>query len=101
MLESALEQALSGRGQVIGVVGEAGVGKSRLCHEFAERQRMKGVPGYHVAGQAHMKSVPLLPVLELLRVYFGIGESIPTRRRASGSPGDSRCSTTASPATFP
>ena len=77
MLGSALEQALSGRGQVIGIVGEAGVGKSRLCHEFAERQRMKGVPVYHVAGQAHMKSVPLLPVLELLRAYFGIGESDP------------------------
>src|SRR3989449_5033799 len=33
MLESALEHAFAGQGQVIGVVGEAGVGKSRLCHE--------------------------------------------------------------------
>jgi len=69
-----LEQAFDGQGQVIGIVGEAGVGKSRLCHEFTERRRAKGTPLYHVAGQAHAKSVPLLPVLQLLRAYFEIGE---------------------------
>jgi class 3 adenylate cyclase/tetratricopeptide (TPR) repeat protein len=73
-LESALELALAGQGQVIGVVGEAGVGKSRLCHEFAERHLAKGTPVYHLAGQAHARSVPLLPLLQLLRSYFGITE---------------------------
>ncbi len=34
-LEAALERALAGEGQVVGIVGEPGVGKSRLCHEFA------------------------------------------------------------------
>src|SRR5207245_2892453 len=33
VLERALEQSLAGEAQVIGIVGEAGVGKSRLCHE--------------------------------------------------------------------
>jgi class 3 adenylate cyclase/tetratricopeptide (TPR) repeat protein len=74
LLESTLEQAFSGQGQVIGIVGETGVGKSRLCHEFAERRRAKGIPVYHLAGQAHAKSVPLLPVLQLLRSYFEITE---------------------------
>jgi class 3 adenylate cyclase/tetratricopeptide (TPR) repeat protein len=74
MLESAVEQAFAHQGQVIGIVGEAGVGKSRLCHEFAERRRARGIPVYHLAGQAHTKSVPLLPVLELMRAYFDIGE---------------------------
>jgi class 3 adenylate cyclase/tetratricopeptide (TPR) repeat protein len=73
-LESALQHAFAGHGQVIGIVGEAGVGKSRLCHEFAEHQRAKGTPIYHVAGQAHAKSVPLLPLLQLLRDYFEITE---------------------------
>ena len=73
-LESAWGQALGGRWQLIGIVGEAGVGKSRLCHEFAERQRARGVPVYHVAGQAHAKSVALMPVLELLRALFEITE---------------------------
>ena len=44
MLESALEQALAGQRQVIGIVGEAGVGKSRLCHEFARALPGEGHP---------------------------------------------------------
>ena len=38
-LRAALEQALEGNTQVVGVVGEAGVGKSRLCEEFARLAR--------------------------------------------------------------
>ena len=34
VLENAFEQARAGEAQVIGIVGEPGVGKSRLCHEF-------------------------------------------------------------------
>ncbi|MEA2429951.1 MAG: hypothetical protein QOI19_424, partial [Thermoleophilaceae bacterium] len=71
-LETALEQAFAGQAQIVGIVGEAGVGKSRLCGEFTRRQREKGVPVYHVAGQPHAKSVPLLPVLQLMRAYFDI-----------------------------
>ena len=71
-LESALAQALAGQGQVVGIVGEAGVGKSRLCHELSERCRAKGIPIYHVAAQAHAKAVPLMPVLQFLRDYFEI-----------------------------
>ena len=74
MLEIGLERARAGQGQVIGIVGDAGVGKSRLCHEFAERHRAKGMPVYHVAGQAHAKSVSLLPLLQFLRSYFEITE---------------------------
>ena len=71
-LETGLGRSLSGQGQVIGIVGEAGVGKSRLCHELAERCRAKGIPVYHVAGLAHATAVPLMPVLQFLRAYFGI-----------------------------
>jgi adenylate cyclase len=73
-LETALERAMAGEAQVVGIVGEAGVGKSRLCSEFTRRLRERGVPVYHVAGQPHAKSVPLLPVLQLLRAFFDIGE---------------------------
>ena len=59
---------------MIGIVGEAGVGKSRLCHEFAERCRAKDIAVHHLAGQAHAKSVPLMPLLQLLRAFFEIGE---------------------------
>jgi putative protein kinase ArgK-like GTPase of G3E family len=40
-LEAALEQAIAGNAQVIGIVAEAGTGKSRLCYEFAERCRAR------------------------------------------------------------
>ncbi len=72
VLESAFEQAKGGEAQIIGVVGEAGVGKSRLCHEFIQRWRTRGVPVYHTTGQAHTRSVPLMPVMHLMRSYFDI-----------------------------
>jgi class 3 adenylate cyclase/tetratricopeptide (TPR) repeat protein len=74
-LEAALEQARSGSGAVVGVVGEAGVGKSRLCHEFVERCRRQGIPIYEAQGQAHGREIPFLPVLQMMRSYFGIAES--------------------------
>jgi adenylate cyclase len=74
-LEAALEQSQNGSGAVVGVVGEAGVGKSRLCHEFVERCRRQGIPVYEAQGQAHGREIPFLPVLQMMRSYFGIAES--------------------------
>ena len=73
-LEAALEQAIAGNAQVIGVVADAGTGKSRLCYEFAERCRAREIAVYEAHGVAHGKAVPLLPVLEFWRGYFGITE---------------------------
>ena len=73
-LEAALERAIAGNAQVVGVVAEAGTGKSRLCYEFAERCRARGVPVYEARGVAHGKAISLLPVLEFWRAYFGITE---------------------------
>jgi class 3 adenylate cyclase len=73
-LESALEQALAGSGQVFGVVADAGTGKSRLCFEFAEACRAKGISVRATTGVAHGKAVPLLPVFEFYRGVFGISE---------------------------
>ncbi|NIQ90348.1 MAG: adenylate/guanylate cyclase domain-containing protein, partial [Deltaproteobacteria bacterium] len=87
-LESALAQAGEGRGQVVGVVGEAGVGKSRLCLEFVERCRARGIAVYEAHCPAHGKAVPFLPLLELLRAYFGIAErdtAAEARRKIAGT----------------
>src|SRR4051812_27003804 len=73
-LEAALEEARDGRPRVIGVVADAGVGKSRLCDTFASRCRARGIPVYHASGQAHATSIPLLPVLEIMRTYFDVTE---------------------------
>jgi adenylate cyclase len=74
-LEAALGRALAGDAPVVGVVAEAGVGKSRLCFEFFERCRARGIATYQASGVAHGKGIPLLPILQLLRNYFGIGDA--------------------------
>jgi class 3 adenylate cyclase/tetratricopeptide (TPR) repeat protein len=87
-LESALIQAGEGRGQVVGVVGEAGVGKSRLCLEFVEGCRARGIAVHEAHCPAHGKAVSFLPLLELLRAYFGIAErdsAAEARRKIAGT----------------
>jgi len=74
-LDLALESALEGRGGVVGVVAEAGVGKSRLCAEFLARARAKGIATYEGHCPSHGRAVPLLPALELMRAFFGVLDS--------------------------
>jgi class 3 adenylate cyclase/tetratricopeptide (TPR) repeat protein len=74
VLEAALERAVAGSGQVVGVVADPGLGKSRLCAEFAERCRAREIRVYEARGVAHGKGIPWLPILESLRGYFGIIE---------------------------
>ena len=79
-LEAALERAIAGNGQVVGVVAEPGTGKSRLCYEFAERCRARGDPGLRGARRRPREGrCPCFPILELFRGYFGITEQ-DTRR---------------------
>ena len=73
-LEAALERSLKGHGQTVGVVAEAGTGKSRLCFEFVDRCRARGFTILEARGVAHGRHVPMLPMLELFRVYFGVQE---------------------------
>jgi len=74
VLEAALERARGGSGQVVGVVAEAGTGKSRLCAEFLDGCRARGIPVLEGHGVAHGKSIPMLPMLELWRAFFGIAD---------------------------
>ena len=71
-LEAALARAESGHGQVIGIVGEPGLGKSRLCLEFVEQCRGQGLQVFEAHCPAHGKNIPYLPILELFRNYFEI-----------------------------
>ena len=71
-LEAALAQVETGRGQYVGVLGEAGVGKSRLCFEFAARCRLRGIRVVSASCPSHGRRIPLLFQMELMRNYFGI-----------------------------
>ena len=72
VLTEALEKARSGSGQVVGIVGEAGVGKSRIILEmkclFPDTAMLEG-QCLHYGG-----SMAYLPFLDILRSYFGIKE---------------------------
>ncbi|MDP1849299.1 MAG: AAA family ATPase [Solirubrobacteraceae bacterium] len=73
-LLAALERAVAGDGRAIGIVGDAGVGKSRLVHEFVAGCAARGLVVNATGGVAHGRYVPFLPILALYRAYFGIGE---------------------------
>ncbi len=71
-LDDAVEQTDAGNGQVVGIMAEAGTGKSRLCFEFLERCRARGMKVFEGRAVAHGRNIPFLPILEVYRSYFGI-----------------------------
>src|SRR5262245_51700840 len=71
-LAEALDLARAGRGQVVAVVGEPGVGKSRLLWEFARSYRTEGCLVLEAAGVSYGQATTYLPVIELLHEYFQI-----------------------------
>ncbi|MFT5694219.1 MAG: class 3 adenylate cyclase/tetratricopeptide (TPR) repeat protein [Myxococcota bacterium] len=75
VLETALDRAMKGNAQVVGVIAEAGIGKSRLCLEFAKHCRDRGIKVREAHAQAHGQLTPFLPVLDMLRQLFGIEPS--------------------------
>jgi class 3 adenylate cyclase/tetratricopeptide (TPR) repeat protein len=76
-LEAELANAANSEARVVGVVGEAGSGKSRLCFEFAESCRKRGICVYETRVMAHGHATPYQPILELLRDYLGIKATQP------------------------
>jgi predicted ATPase len=74
VLDAALERAAAGQRQVVGIVAEAGVGKSRVCYEFAERCRAREIRVVEGHGVPHGRAVPLLPWMEVFRSTYRISE---------------------------
>ena len=71
-LRKALEQARADHGQVVGVVGEPGLGKSRLFFEFTHSHRTQGWLILESGSVSYGKATPYLPVIDLLKAYFKI-----------------------------
>ena len=71
-LREALEQAAAGHGQVVAVVGEPGVGKSRLFYEFIHSHRTEGWLILESSAVSYGKATPYLPLIDLLKSYFKI-----------------------------
>jgi DNA-binding NtrC family response regulator/tetratricopeptide (TPR) repeat protein len=69
-LRDILAQVQGGRGQVVGIVGEPGVGKSRLLYEFHRRLRSDQVLDLEADCSSYSTSVPYMPLRDLLKAYF-------------------------------
>jgi class 3 adenylate cyclase/tetratricopeptide (TPR) repeat protein len=73
-LRRAQQLAGEGHGQVAAIVGEAGVGKSRLVYEFTHSHRLQGWLTLESASVSYGKATSWLPVIELLKGYFKIND---------------------------
>jgi class 3 adenylate cyclase/tetratricopeptide (TPR) repeat protein len=74
VLHDRLAQVESGHGRIVGIVGEAGLGKSRLLYEFRASLAVGRVGWLEGNCLAHEQPLPYGPVLEILRVAFHIEE---------------------------
>jgi class 3 adenylate cyclase/tetratricopeptide (TPR) repeat protein len=73
-LRQALGRAAAGHGQVVAVIGEPGVGKTRLVHEFTPSHDTSGWLILDSHSVSYGQATPYLPVLDLLKVYFAIDD---------------------------
>src|SRR5213596_3254132 len=73
-LDAGLRRALEGRGLAMGVVGAAGVGKSRLCHEFVELCRSRSLPVVEAHCLSHARTAPLGVLREVLLGALGVDQ---------------------------
>ena len=73
-LGHAQEQAGTGHGQVVAMVGEAGVGKSRLVYEFVHSHRTHDWLVLESASVSYGKATPYFPVIDLLKRYAHVEE---------------------------
>jgi class 3 adenylate cyclase len=79
-IEYAAEQARAGHGQIVAVMADPGVGKSRLFAEFKARTQ-KDCMLLDAYSVSHGKATAYLPVIELLRDYFEITAEDDGRKR--------------------
>ena len=71
-LRKALEQSRAGHGQLVATVGDPGVGKSRLFHEFTHSHRTQDWLILELGSVSYGRATSYLPVIDLLKVYFKV-----------------------------
>jgi class 3 adenylate cyclase/tetratricopeptide (TPR) repeat protein len=78
-LHRALEQAAAGHGQIVAIVGEPGVGKSRLIYEFIHSHRVHGWLVLESSSVSYGKAASYVPLSDLFKGYFKIADRDDTR----------------------
>jgi adenylate cyclase len=80
-ISERLDLALQGQGQVVGIVAEAGVGKSRLVAEVVRIARHKGFVGYGGACQSDGVNTPYLVWKGICSAFFDVDSQLPLRKQ--------------------
>jgi len=80
-LHQVLEQAGTGHGQVVAVIGEPAIGKTRLFYEFTHASRTQNWLLLESSSTSYGKATPYLPLIDLLKTYFQIEDRDDGRRR--------------------
>jgi class 3 adenylate cyclase/tetratricopeptide (TPR) repeat protein len=80
VLRQTLDRAGAGHGQIVALVGEPGVGKSRLVWEFGHSHRTQGWLVLQSGSVSYGKATSYLPVIDLLKSYCGIEDRDDARR---------------------
>jgi class 3 adenylate cyclase/tetratricopeptide (TPR) repeat protein len=72
VLHEHLGQVMQGQGQVIGIVGEPGMGKSRLLYEFVQQVAEQAVTYYEGHCLPYGTTTPYGPIIDVLRQHCGL-----------------------------
>jgi transcriptional regulator with AAA-type ATPase domain/tetratricopeptide (TPR) repeat protein len=70
VLEDLRRRAGEGRGQIVGIIGEPGVGKSRLAYEFTRAHHTYGWLILEASANSYSQAVPYRPIIDILKHYF-------------------------------
>ncbi len=80
VMARAIEHAAGGHGEIVALVGEPGVGKSRLVWEFTRSHRVHGWLVLEAGSVSYGKATAYRPVIDLLQAYFLVEDRDDARR---------------------
>jgi class 3 adenylate cyclase/tetratricopeptide (TPR) repeat protein len=73
-ISNVVRTAGEGHGQIVALVGDPGIGKSRLVWEYSHSAATAGWLVLEAGAVSYGASIPYLPIIGLVRAYFGIAE---------------------------
>jgi len=80
-LGAVAEQVRAGNLRIVGLRGEAGIGKSRVSAEYAKQLRGQGFRDHWVCGRSYATHIPYAVVADLIRVLIGVPDTDVQRQR--------------------